>query len=242
MGVFRKIINSRLSQNGNFFIRIKEITGFSPNHLAYYRRAFTHRSLQKKDEFGNKVNYERLEFLGDAVLGTVVAAYLFEYLPEKDEGELTQMRAKIVSRQSLNELGKRFELMALMEADSDQQQLGKNIYGNLLEAFIGAIYMDKGYVYCEKFIRKRVVQDSLDIGALQDKIISFKSYLIEWCQKQKKSFVFENLGKQEEDRCFTVELHIGGEVIAQGRSISKKEAEEKAAKQAYFSLLDQPNK
>ena len=106
MNIIRNILNSRSEKNGNFFTRIQEILGFKPKNIANYKKAFTHRSLNLKDKKGNAINYERLEFLGDAMLSSVIAAHLFKEVPEGNEGYLTKMRAKIVSRKHLNELGK----------------------------------------------------------------------------------------------------------------------------------------
>lgn len=240
MKVIRNILNSRSSKDGDFFIKMQNILGFSPKNLKYYQRAFTHSSLQQKDQFGNDLNYERLEFLGDAILGAVVAAYLFDKLPDSDEGNLTQMRSKIVNRQTLNKLGEELNLLDFLQKENENIGLGADICGNLFEALVGAIYMDKGYKACQKFIHKKVIANYLDIKRLEGKIMSYKSFLIEWCQKQKKEFHFiscKDLGK-EETKHFAVELEIAGIVIAKARSTSKKKAEEKAAKRAYFALQD----
>lgn len=238
MGVIRKILSSRSSKNGDFFIKLQDILGFTPKNLHFYQRAFTHASLQKKDQFGNDVNYERLEFLGDAVLGAVVAAYLFEKMPVSNEGNLTQMRSKIVNRQTLNELGQELKLTDFLDQKNINGKLGDDVHGNLFEAFIGAIYMDKGYKSCQRFIIKRVISDHLDIHRLKGKIMSYKSFLIEWCQKEKKDFNFvncEDSGK-ESVKHFSVKFMIDGSVVAKARSTSKKKAEEKAAQRAYFAL------
>lgn len=237
---FRNIFNSRSSKNGDFFMEIEQILGFSPGNIKYYQRAFIHASLQKKDENGDTINYERLEFLGDAILGAVVAAHLFEELPESNEGYLTEMRSKIVSRETLNDLGKELDLMKFLKKEQNQGGLGPNVYGNLFEAFIGAIYMDKGYRACQEYIQEKVIGDYLDIEKLQGKIISYKSYLIEWCQKEKKEFLLvdcEDAGRELTPH-FSVRLYIDGQVMAKARSTSKKKAEEKAARRAYFALQD----
>jgi len=240
MGFVRNILNSRSSENGNFFMALQHILGFSPKHLSYYQRAFTHRSLQKKDEFGNDLNFERLEFLGDAILGSVVAAYLYNELPQADEGYLTQMRAKLVSRQYLNQLGKDFDLLQVVETDGHANQLGDNIYGNLFEALIGAIYKDKGYKCCIRFIHRKVIETHVDIHQLEGKIISYKSYMIEWCQKSKKTFKFQTYedSGNEATKYFAVKFLIDEKVMAKARSTSKKKAEEKASKRAYYALQD----
>lgn len=222
-------------------MEIQQVIGFAPKNISFYQRAFTHPSLQKKDKFENPLNYERLEFLGDAVLGAVMAAYLFKELPESDEGNLTQMRSKIVSRQALNQLGKEFGLLNFLEKEGHNGGLGENIHGNLFEALVGAIYMDKGFRACQKFIFEKVINEYVDINRLEGKITSYKSYLIEWCQKEKRKFEFIDCKDSGRERIkhFSVKLLIDGKVIGKARCTSKKKAEEKAAKRAYFALQDE---
>src|SRR5690606_6457691 len=150
------------------------ILGFQPLNLMHYRTAFTHRSMNRNDEKGNPLNYERLEFLGDAMLGSVIAAHLFNEVPTGDEGYLTKMRSKIVSRDHLNELGKDLNLIKYVESKVSAQHFGENIHGNLFEALVGAIYLDKGFTYCEKFIHKKVIKPYVDIPKLEGKVISYK--------------------------------------------------------------------
>lgn len=239
MSIIRKIFsNSRSPEDGIFFTDIQKILGFKPLNLECYRRAFTHRSSNKLDANGHAVNYERLEFLGDAMLSSVIAAYLFNEVPSGDEGYLTKMRSKIVSREHLNELGRDLDLIRFIESKVPVQHFGENIHGNIFEALVGAIYLDRGYAYCEKFIRKRVITPYVDIAKLEGKVISYKSLLIEWCQKEKKVFhydVFEDNGISGE-RFFGVKLSIDKKVIAKARATSKKKAEEIASKRAYFAF------
>lgn len=239
MSIIRKIFsNSRSQEDGIFFTDIQKTLGFKPLNLECYRRAFTHRSSNKLDSNGNAVNYERLEFLGDAMLSSVIAAYLFNEVPSGDEGYLTKMRSKIVSREHLNELGRDLDLIRFIESKVPVQHFGENIHGNIFEALVGAIYLDRGYPYCEKFIRKRVITPYVDIAKLEGKVISYKSLLIEWCQKEKKVFhydVFEDNGISGE-RFFGVKLSIDKKVIAKARATSKKKAEEIASKRAYFAF------
>ena len=221
-----------------FFKNLKSILGFSPKNIEVYQEAFTHSSLKKKDQTGNFINFERLEFLGDAMLGSIVAGYLFRKFPSENEGYLTQMRAKIVSRQQLNQLGKKLKLKELSISKVSKTKVGNNIDGNLLEALIGAIFLDKGYVTCEKFVLNNVVDVFLDIDFLEQKIMSYKGLLIEWCQKNKKKIVFdtfEDSGNQN-TKHFSVRLLIDEVVVTKGRATSKKKAEEIAAKRAYFKF------
>ena len=161
-------------------------------------------------------------------------------VPEGDEGYLTKMRSKIVSRKHLNQLGKDLNLLEYVESRIPKSHFGDNIYGNVFEALIGAIYLDRGYIACEKFINERVIEPYVDIEQLEGKVISYKSLLIEWCQKQKKDFhyeVYEDTGK-DELRHFAVKLSIGERILAKARATSKKKAEEKASKRAYYALQD----
>jgi ribonuclease-3 len=240
----RNILNSRSKGNGNFFLKLTKILGFKPKKIQFYTTAFTHRSMNIKDDKGNTINYERLEFLGDAMLSAVIATHLYLEVPSGDEGYLTKMRSKIVSREHLNELGKELELIDLVESKIPSGQFGDNIHGNLFEALIGAIYLDRGYKYCEKFIYKRVIIPYVDIEKLEGKVISYKSLLIEWCQKEKKTFnyhVYEDTGNDDVIH-FSVKLSIDKKVIAKARATSKKKAEEKVSKRAFFVFQNKISK
>jgi len=239
MSFIRNILkNSRSNKDGNFFLLLNAILGYKVKNKGLYIKAFTHRSMNIKDEIGNAVNYERLEFVGDAMLSAVIASYLFEKVPQGDEGYLTKMRSKVVSREHLNELGKELNLIDLVESKIPKSNFGNNIHGNLFEAIVGAIYLDKGYKYCERFIFKRVIEPHVDIETLEGRVISYKSLLIEWCQKEKKTFdynVYEDTGN-DDLKHFSVKLSIDEKVIAKARATSKKKAEEKASKRAFFAF------
>lgn len=238
MSVIRNILNSRSSKGGNFFNILTDILGFKPKALTHYKKAFTHRSLNRKDEEGNAINFERMEFLGDAMLSAVVASHLFKAVPGGNEGYLTKMRSKVVSRKHLNELGKDLGLINHIQTNIPKEQFGVNIHGNLFEALVGAIYLDRGYKYCKRFIYSRVIDPYVDIEQLEGKVISYKSLVIEWCQKEKKEFdyeVYEDTGN-DELKHFAVKLRINRKVVAKARATSKKKAEEKASKRAYYAL------
>jgi len=241
MRFIKKIFSkSRPQEGGIFFTEMEQILGFKPLHIEFYQKAFTHRSSNKIDTTGNPINYERLEFLGDAMLSSVIAAHLFKEAPAGDEGYLTKMRSKIVSREHLNELGRDLNLIKFIESKVPVAHFGENIHGNVFEALVGAIYLDQGYTYCEKFIQKRVVVPYVDISKLEGKVISYKSLLIEWCQKEKKTFhydVFEDNGISGE-RLFGVKLSIDNKIVAKARAASKKKAEEKASQRAYFAFQE----
>ena len=235
--------NSRSTEDGIFFKEIQTIIGFKPKSIYYYEKAFTHRSTNRMDSKGNPMNYERLEFLGDAMLSAVIAAHLYKEVPEGDEGYLTKMRSKIVSRDHLNELGRDLDLIRFIDSKVPTQHFGENIHGNIFEALVGAIFLDHGYDFCEKFIQKSVIIPYVDIAKLEGKVISYKSLLIEWCQKEKKSFhydVFDDNGNDGQ-KYFGVKLSIDGKVIAKARATSKKKAEEKASQRAYFAFQEEIN-
>jgi ribonuclease-3 len=194
--------------------------------------------MNETNSNGQRQNYERLEFLGDAMLGAVIASHLFMEVPSGDEGYLTKMRSKVVSREHLNELGRDLNLLKLLKTSIPLDQFGGNIHGNVFEALVGAIYLDRGFKYCEKFIHRRVIKPYVDIERLEGKIISYKSLFIEWCQKNKKPFrfiVYDDTGA-DELKHFAVKLQLEDKTVAKARATSKKKAEERAAKRAFYKL------
>ena len=243
MNFLKKILkkNPRSTDDGIFFEIIKNIIGLEPKNLEYYKKGFTHRSTNKTNEDGNPINYERLEFLGDAMLSAIVAAHLFEKAPTGDEGYLTKMRSKIVSRENLNAIGKDLNLIQYVESKVQTKHFGENIHGNLFEALIGAIYLDLGYKNCEKFIQKKIVAAYSDMQRLEGKVISYKSMVIEWCQKEKKQFLFDFYDDNGVggEKYFGVKLSIDGKVFGKSRATSKKKAEEMASKRTFFALQTQ---
>lgn len=243
MASIKNIFHSRAEKHGDFFYSIKRILGFKPRDITLYEEAFTHRSTNEKNSEGHSQNYERLEFLGDAMLSAIIASHLFQKVPSGNEGYLTKMRSKVVSREHLNELGKDLNLISLVKTTIPTEQFGGNIHGNVFEALVGAIYLDRGYPYCEKFIYKRVIRPYVDIEKLEGKVISYKSLFIEWCQKNKKQFkfsIYEDTGT-DSLKHFAVKLQLEGLVVAKARATSKKKAEERASKRAYYRLQKKIN-
>lgn len=241
MNFIRKIVNQHSEEDQKLYNELKKLLNFSPRGLNKYKKAFTHRSVQMLDENGNPINYERLEFLGDSILGSVIAAYLYKKVPTGSEGYLTQMRSKIVSREHLNELGKDLNLIRFINSNVDQSNVGDNIHGNIFEALIGAIYLDKGYNFSQKFIFDNVIVPYVDIEKLEGKITSYKGLIIEWCQKQKKKYKFDTYedSGNEPVKHFSVKVSIDGEQVAKGRATSKKKAEEQASKRVYYAFQSQ---
>jgi len=237
--------NSRSSkEDGNFFSTLKEILGFKPKNIELYHTAFTHRSMAQFDTKGNPISYERLEFLGDAILSSVISAYLYKELPTKNEGYLTQMRSKIVSRKTLNEIGEQIGLKKLIKSKIPDRQFSSTLFGDSFESLVGAIYLDRGYKYAEKFISEKTIAPYVDIHNLENKISSYKSYIIEYCQKEKKEVKFVLLEDKADTRnkLFSIKLEIDGKYISKGRASSKKKAEEQASKRGYYSIQQKINK
>lgn len=240
MNIIRTISFSKSTEDAIFAKQIKKLTGFKPKKLEVYRIAFTHKSASKKDEYGHILNYERLEFLGDALLDAAITAFLFHNLPYSKEGELTQMRSKIVSREHLNEIGKDLDLVSLAKKPTSKRTFSYNVYGDLFEALVAALYLDRGYDVMDKFIQKKLIRFYVDLDKLQGKISSYKSLFIEWCQKNQKKYefaVFEDTGNSH-IKHFSVRLLLDKKLVSKGRATSKKKAEEIACRRAYYKFQE----
>ena len=240
MSFISNILKSRSDQDEAFLASVRKIIGFRPNDLDYYKKAFTHSSVKKTTKEGTALNYERLEFLGDAILSSTIAIYLFKEIPTGSEGDLTKLRSKIVSREHLNEIGRDLALINLIDSNVPKKNFGDNVHGNMFEALVGAVFLDKGHEACNKFVNRTVIEPYVDIERLEGKITSYKSVLIEWCQKAKKHIsydVYEDTGN-DTIKHFSVKLFIDKKFLAKGRATSKKKAEEIASKRAYYRLQD----
>lgn len=219
---------------------IKSILGFCPGNIFLYRLAFRHRSASKVLN-GVRRNNERLEYLGDAVLSVVIAEYLFKKYPTQDEGFLTEMRSKIVSRASLNKVGLHMGLHTMIQLDQGHGSGGfKSVDGDALEALIGAIFLDKGFKFTKKIILKRIVGMHMDVDELERKDWNYKSKLIDWCQKERKKVDFrvESSTRQGSKKLYKVEVRVDGEVWASAMEHSVKSAEQLAAENAYKKVVD----
>ncbi len=238
MASIKNLFTPRTEEDGDFFYAIKKIILYRPKNIQLFEEAFTHRSKNEKNNDGSQKNYERMEFLGDAIISSIIASHLYKKVPGGNEGYLTKMRSKVVSREHLNELGKDLNLIGLVKTSIPTTQFGQNIHGNLFEALVGAIFLDKGYKYAERFMNKRVIKPYVDIQKLEGKIISYKSLFIEWCQKNKKAFKFHVYEDNGNDalKHFAVKLKLEEETVSKARATSKKKAEEIAAKRAYYKL------
>jgi ribonuclease III len=219
---------------------ILNIFGYRPKNLAVYKLAFCHKSRAASTNNGFRHSNERLEYLGDAILGAVVADFLFKKFPYKEEGFLTEMRSRIVSRNNLNSLSRKLGIDKLVQVNVENGTNGSSIMGDAFEAFIGAVYIDRGYDFTQKLIVRQIIQTHLDIDELMTHEINFKSKIIEWAQKEKKTLNFllikeEDKGKK--GKVYTVELMVENMSQGCGQDYSIKKAEQRAARQACEKLM-----
>jgi ribonuclease-3 len=224
-----------------FINKLKNLLGFVPGNALLYKMAFRHRSVAKVLQNGTRSSNERLEFLGDAILGSVIAELLFKSYPYKEEGFLTEMRSKIVNRANLNQLARKMGFDQLIVFDQkmvNMQTKHHSMLGDAFEALIGAIYLDKGYDFTREFLLKRIVKPYIDIHTLELTETNFKSKLIEWCQRQGKDFAFDMMenGAGESAKLFTIKAVVDGETYGIGRDYNKKNAEKLAAEKACEAL------
>lgn len=240
MNLFSRFFPSRKKRDGEFFAFIKDVTGVKPSNSTLYELAFRHSSASRHSK-GSIENNERLEFLGDAVLGTIIADYLYQRYPEKDEGFLTSMRSKIVSRSNLNCVSKELGIHKLILSKLDKRKPAKSLGGDTLEALIGAIYLDHGLDKTKRFIYSRIIDDHDYLNELEHQIISYKGLFIEWAQKERKSFEFllSNQWGKQHNMTFEMTLILEAKTIVTGQGYSKKQAEEDAAEKA-FNILNIP--
>ena len=215
--------------------QVKELTGFAPARLGLFSRAFAHKSGASRG--GGEANNERLEYLGDAVLGTIVAEYLFKKYPTADEGFLTKMRSKIVKRQSLNDIGERMGRSDILR-ERNRMKLSSSMLGNAVEALVGAVYLESGYARTERFVIWRMLRPYVDVHELETNDDNYKSQLLEACQKQGKSIAYKLVKKFKQDRRdrFQVAVVIAGQEVAIADDFNKKSAEQLASLKALEQM------
>lgn len=233
-----KPIRVILSGEKDLYHAIKNIFGFYPGNIFLYKLALRHRSVAKELANGSKISNERLEYLGDAVLSAVVADYLFKLFPTKGEGFLTEMRSKIVSRAQLNKLSQKLGIDLLIQADTDARNVYRSMKGDAFEAVVGAIYLDKGYLFTYKVLIEKVIQTHYDLEELEHTDTNYKSRLIEWAQREKKSVEFVTLHEVGHgyNKQYVVEVMIDRQVAGKGRDFSIKGAEQNAAMRAIMEM------
>lgn len=210
---------------------IQNIAGFTPSNLELYRLATMHSSIAKENGRGYKESNERLEYLGDAILGAAVADFLFKKFPFKPEGFLTEIRSRIVNREALNLLARKIGVANIVQFDQKNAHLQQVILGNTLEAIVGAIYLDKGYIRTRKFVIDKLINPNYDVDDLVNSDTNFKSKIIEWAQREGKDVKFEivNVKKARNHKEFTAQVLVDNEAKGTGYGNSKKKAEQDAA-------------
>ncbi len=233
-----KRIRAEISSDKHLKQAIKSILGYKPGNIFLYHLAFLHKSVAQMTLSGIKVNNERLEFLGDAILDAVTADYLFKTFPTKDEGFLTEMRSKIVSRATLNKLSQKMGIDQLIQLDTASSGAFRSSKGDAFEALIGAMYLDKGYDFTRKIILERIIKHYFNIDELVNQEVNFKSRIIEWSQREKKQVQFnicDEVGSGYRKQ-YVVELTVDGEAIARGQDYSIKGAEQNAAEKSWQKI------
>jgi len=241
--IFLKIRLISNARKEPYFLFYK-VLGFYPNKIEYYQLAVRHKSVSIPTENGNLLSNERLEFLGDAVLNSVVTDILYRRYETQREGFLTNTRSKIVKRDSLNQLAIEIGLDKLVKVTKYvNAHTNNNIYGNALEAIMGAIYLDQGYKKCKKFVEERLIKNFLNLDSLAENEENFKSKLLEWCQKTKfelNFIVVDEILNKSNKHVFKTQLVINNRVICEATGASKKESQQNAAKLCLQILEDQP--
>ncbi len=236
--MFLDFFKVHFSKDKKLYQSINNILGFYPGNIFLYKLAFLHKSASQDTKKGVKVSNERLEYLGDTILSTIVADFLFKKYPFNDEGFLTEMRSKIVSRANLNKLSQKIGLNHLIQKDKESNNHYRSIEGDTFEALIGAVYLDKGFDFTYRVVIKRIIQVHMDIDELQHKEWNYKSKLIDWGQKEKKPVGFnvvEVVGSGYMKQ-YIVEVLIENVPVAKGQDYSIKSAEQQAAENAYKQL------
>ena len=215
--------------------KLQNVLGVKPGNYSLYYTALSHRSVKENSDENN----ERLEYLGDAVLSTVIADYLFKRYPYKGEGFLTEMRSKMVNRQQLNEIALKMGVKKLTLYNKfDNFLKGSQIFGNTLEALVGAVYLDKGYKKTQRWIVKQIILPYVFVDDLEQIDINLKNRLIGWASKNGKKLEFETIQEKLEGnrRIFTMAVVLDGKTLSQGKGYNKKDASQVAAQSAIEKL------
>ena len=235
MRALKVFYNRFFSKDKLLFAEIRELIGFTPSNPDLFRLAFRHSSSADEASRSN----ERLEYLGDAVLDTVISSYLFYKYPKKGEGFLTETRAKIVSRKMLGAIGNKLGLQEMLEYNKDHVVVNTNLMGNALEALIGAVFLDGGYEQTRIFIIQKIIVPYIDLESIQQTEFNYKSKILEWSQKMGKNIDFITTNQQVLDgnnRLFEVALKVDGKVICKGKGKNKKSAQKEAARRSFEKL------
>ena len=243
--ILRQLYNLYLSSDKDFVGHLYHVSDILPNEVFLYRLALTHSSylngqpVTTPEIQAARYCNERLEFLGDSILDMMVAEYLFKRYPTKDEGFLTEMRSKIVNRNILNEICQKIQLDKLIKHNQMGSQ-NQSMYGDALEAYIGALYLDRGYKKAWKFAYERIILPHLDFENIENQVISYKNKLIEYVQKNKMGLLeFEVVEETTapHGKMFVVRAKAGNEELGRGMGRSKKLAEQNASQNALSKLV-----
>jgi ribonuclease-3 len=230
-----KLLFSSDQQEKNLIRSLRNLLGFYPGNISVYQLAFSHRSISRETDNGVPLSNERLEYLGDAVLGAVVADMLFKKFPYRDEGFLTEMRSRIVSRENLKNLAVKIGIDELLQKEATPGTY-RSMYGDAFEALIGAIYLDKGYAKTQNFILERIIRIHVDLHEIEQTEKNFKSLILNWGQREKHTIVFETVEEEQKDRLIKVRLLVDDNEVAVGVDFVKKKAEQIAAQAACTTL------
>lgn len=227
------------------YFRLYSILGFYPCHIEIYQQALLHKSVKTVKEKGHCINNERLEFLGDAILDAIVGDIVFRHYPGKREGFLTNTRSNIVKRETLNKIAIEMGLDKLIKCDTNINSHNNYMYGNAFEALVGAIYLDRGYDYCMSFMRKRILQQFVNLDKIAYKEVNFKSKLIEWAQKNHLEFDFklveETRDEKQNSPIFKTEVWIQNIYGGVGTGYSKRESQQLASKETLGRIKKDPS-
>lgn len=227
----------RFGRDSRYYAAVDDMFGFVPHNIELYKLALIHKSASVVLDSGQQINNERLEFLGDAVIESVTSDYLFIEFPDRDEGFMTQLRSKIVSRQSLNGIAHSIGLDAHVICNSSGNFTQKHIYGDAFEAMMGAIYLDQGYEFVNRLLINDIYGRHLSMEEMLSSETDFKSRLIEWCQKNRHAIVFRTRHSSSSGS-FVSTVFIDEMEVGHGAGASKKEAEQNAAYRMAQSSMD----
>lgn len=241
----RDIIRSLLflfSREKPLYRALKNILGYYPRNIQLFKIALSHRAVPHRLLLNQNINNERLEYLGDAVLSSIIADYLYRKFPQHNEGFLTEMRSRIVSRSRFNRLAIKMGIDRLIFAQEEYRSTSKSIFGDTFEAIIGAVYLDRGYRFTRRLVIHRIIGVHVDIEEVLHTETNFKSRILEYVQKEKKQLEFKVVQEVGEgyQKQYRVEIIIDGEAVASGQDFSIKGAEQVAAERACEKLLGEP--
>ena len=237
------IIRLPFRKEKELYLSLYRIIGFYPRNIDYFKTALLHKSLTRRNEKGNNINNERLEFLGDAILDAVVGDIVFRHFPRKREGFLTNTRSKLVQREMLGKLSKEMGIEQLVQSNGRGSSHNSYMGGNAFEALVGAIYLDRGYDACMQFMQKRILKQLVNIDKVAYKEVNFKSKLLEWSQKNRINMSFTLVNQKQDDTnspVFIYKVVLEGIDGSTGTGYSKKESQQQAAKLTLEQLRKHP--